>query len=114
MIVRAGLLATLTLTAAAYPVLAQDGGWTHWGADERSSRYAPLNQINADNFGDLEVAWVWRADNFGPTVDNLLRSTPIYTEGKLFGVPGYRRTVVAIDPAKGETLWTFREPPTKR
>ena len=43
-----------------------------------------------------------------------MRSTPIYAEGKLFGVAGYRRTVVAMDPATGETLWTFREPPTKR
>ena len=43
-----------------------------------------------------------------------MRSTPIYAEGKLFGVAGYRRTVVAMDPATGETLWTFREPSTKR
>ena len=56
----------------------------------------------------------WRGDNFGPTVDNILRSTPIYAEGKLFSVAGARRTVVAIDPATGETLWTFREPPTRR
>ena len=100
--------------SAQSPAAAQSGGWTHWGADERSSRYAPLDQINAENFGDLEVAWVWRADNFGPQVDGLLRSTPIYAEGKLFGVAGYRRTVVALDPATGETLWTFREPPTQR
>ena len=93
---------------------AQDGGWTHWGGDERSTRYSPLNQINERNFEDLEVAWVWRGDNYGPTADSVMGSTPIYAEGKLFGVAGYRRTVVAIDPATGETLWTFREPSTKR
>ena len=93
---------------------AQEGGWTHWGADERSSRYTPFDQIDAGNFEDLEVAWLWRGDNYGPTVDNVMRSTPIYAEGKLFGVAGYRRTVVAMDPASGETLWTFREPPTRR
>ncbi len=107
-------LAAFAAAVGASPAAAQSGGWTHWGADERSSRYAPLDQINAENFGDLEVAWVWRADNFGPQVDGLLRSTPIYAEGKLFGVAGYRRTVVALDPATGETLWTFREPPTQR
>ena len=93
---------------------AQDGGWTHWGADERSTRYAPFDQIDAENFEDLEVAWLWRGDNYGPAPDNVMRSTPIYAEGKLFGVAGYRRAVVAMDPATGETLWTFREPPTKR
>ena len=107
-------LATLAALVGAATLAAQDGGWTHWGADERSTRYAPLDQINAENFGDLEVAWVWRGDNFGPRVDPLMRSTPIYAEGKLFGVAGYRRTVVAMDPATGETLWTFREPPTGR
>ena len=93
---------------------AQDGGWTHWGGDEHSTRYTPFDQIDAENFEDLEVAWLWRGDNYGPTVDNVMRSTPIYAEGKLFGVAGYRRTVVAMDPATGETLWTFREPTTKR
>ncbi|MGH7573630.1 MAG: PQQ-binding-like beta-propeller repeat protein, partial [Longimicrobiales bacterium] len=88
--------------------------WTHWGGDAGSTRYSSLDQVDAGNFGDLEVAWVWRGDNFGPTVDNILRATPIYAEGKLFSVAGSRRTVVAIDPATGETLWTFREPPTKR
>src|SRR5690606_3868830 len=29
-------------------------------------------------------------------------------------VAGRRRTVAAIDPATGETLWTYREPPTER
>ena len=98
-------------TAAAQ---AQDGGWTHWGGDERSTRYTPFGQIDAENFEDLEVAWLWRGDNYGPVVDNVMRATPIYAEGKLFAVAGYRRTVVAMDPATGETLWTFREPPTKR
>ena len=104
----------LALSFGVGSVAAQDGGWTHWGGDPGSQRYSSLDQIDADNFADLEVAWVWRGDNFGPTVDNILRSTPIYAEGKLFSVAGARRTVVAIDPTTGETLWTFREPPTKR
>jgi quinoprotein glucose dehydrogenase len=98
-------------TAAA----AQDsGGWAYWGGDAASTRYAPLDLITAANFGDLEVAWIWYATNFSPNDDAMLRATPIYAEGKLFSVAGSRRTVVAIDPATGETLWTFREPETKR
>ena len=32
----------------------------------------------------------------------------------LYSVAGERRTVVAIDPVTGETIWTFREPHTTR
>ena len=117
------LLALLPLTAtaqnaarAAQPASATDGGsaWRYWGGDAGQTRYAPLEQITAENFASLEVAWIWRGDNFGPSADNILRSTPIYAEGKLFGVAGARRTVVAIDPATGETLWTWRMRPPKR
>jgi quinoprotein glucose dehydrogenase len=100
---------------AAGPLAAQPrppSHWSVWGADAHATRYAPLDQITGDNFADLEVAWIWRGDNYGP--DALLRATPIYAEGKLFSVAGTRRAVVAIDPATGETLWMFREPPTKR
>ncbi|NIW24778.1 MAG: hypothetical protein GWN29_09550, partial [Gammaproteobacteria bacterium] len=83
-------------------LLAQDapvGEWRNIAGDAAATRYLPVDQINADNFNDLEVAWVWRGDNFGPGVDYLLRSTPIYVDGLLYTVAGQRRTVVAIDPA---------------
>ena len=92
----------------------ENGEWRFWGGDTRSTRYSPLDQINAENFEDLEVAWVWKGDNYGPFVDNILRSTPIYVNGTLYSVAGQRRTVMAIDPATGETLWIFREPTSKR
>jgi quinoprotein glucose dehydrogenase len=110
------LAAALGAAPAAHAQLpgTENGEWRYWGGDSGSNRYSPLDQINADNFEDLEVAWVWRGDNFGPSVDNILRSTPIYVNGRLYGVAGQRRTAVAIDPATGETLWTFREAPSGR
>ena len=83
--------------------------WAYWGADERSSRYSPLEQVNAENFGDLEIAWRWKAANYGPEPDYIYRATPIYVNGKIYTVAGQRRTVVCIDPTTGETLWMFRE-----
>ncbi|MDP1569199.1 MAG: PQQ-binding-like beta-propeller repeat protein [Vicinamibacterales bacterium] len=83
--------------------------WTHWGGDERSSRYSPLDQVTAANFSQLEVAWRWKANNYGPEPDLIYRATPLYVNGKLYTVAGQRRTVVCIDPATGETLWMFRE-----
>ena len=103
------------------PVLAhaQDRGnpygeWRFQSADSWGTRYSPVDQINADNFGDLEVAWVWQANNYGPEVDYQFKSTPTYIDGILYPVAGQRRTVAAIDPATGETLWTYREPNTTR
>jgi len=90
------------------------GEWHNWGGDQWATRYSPLDQIDGSNFEDLQVAWVWRGDNFGPSVDYILRATPTYANGVLYSVAGSRRTVVAIDPATGETLWTFREPNTAR
>jgi len=90
------------------------GEWRYWGGDAWSTRYSPLDQIDADNFGDLKQAWIWRGDNFGPSVDYILRATPIYAGGRLFTVAGQSRTVAALDPATGETLWIFREPHTTR
>lgn len=103
--------AALGLAAAGHGGLndgTANGEWRYWGGDEASSRYSPLDQINADNFGDLEVAWRWKADNFGPEVDYILRATPLYIKGKLYAVAGQRRTVVSIDPKTGETLWMWR------
>jgi glucose dehydrogenase len=117
----AAAMLLLTFLVAGWPAGAAaqqrgtpDGEWRYWGGDAWSSRFSSLDQINASNFADLEVAWVWRGDNFGPSVNPLLRATPIYAEGKLFTVAGTRRTVAAIDPVTGETLWTFREPQTVR
>ena len=117
-----GLVGSLALAAAVLAsgsVSAQDRGtpfgeWRYWGADAWSTRYSPVDQINGDNFDDLEQAWVWRGDNFGPGVDYILRATPIYVGGKLFTVAGQSRTVVALDPETGESLWLYREPHTTR
>ena len=119
-------LTLITLLVSAGSVHAQGGGtqalergtpfgeWRYWGADAWSTRYSPLDQIDASNFDDLEQAWLWRGDNFGPSPDYILRSTPIYADGRLFTVAGQSRTVSALDPATGEVLWMFREPHTTR
>ena len=90
------------------------GEWRYQSADAWGTRYSPLKQINADNFEDLEIAWIWQGGNFGRTPVSTSKSTPTYIDGLLYTVAGERRTVVAIEPSTGETLWTYREPSTKR
>ncbi len=117
--VAVALLVSAGLTAAGFGLQAQAraepvGEWRYIGGDVYHTRYSALDQITAANFEKLEVAWTWRGDNFGPQVDHIFRSTPIYVDGVLYTVAGQRRTVAAIDPATGETLWVYREPHTTR
>ena len=113
------LAALLLVGLAAAPLAAQnrdmpEGEWRYQSGDAWGTRSSPLNQINAENFGDLEVAWMWRGDNYGPKPSFLSKSTPSYINGKLYTVVGYRRALVSMDPATGETLWTYSEPDTRR
>jgi quinoprotein glucose dehydrogenase len=82
------------------------GEWRYWGADAWSTRYSPLDQINASNFDSLEIAWQWNANAFGS--DEYYRTTPLYANGRLFTVATTRRIAAAIDPSTGETLWMWR------
>ena len=38
--------------------------WRTYGGDLASRRYAPLDQINRDNFKNLKVAWIWKSPDF--------------------------------------------------
>lgn len=82
------------------------GEWRYWGADAWSSRYSPLDQINATNFDSLQVAWQFMAGAFGK--DEYYRTTPIFANGRLFTVASTRRVASAINPETGEALWMWR------
>jgi quinoprotein glucose dehydrogenase len=79
--------------------------WPTYGGDLASTRYAPLDQINKDNFSQLEVAWRFKTDNLGPRPEYNLQSTPLMVNGVLYSTGGTRRAVVALDAASGELLW---------
>ncbi len=108
------LLALAPTAGAAQQAQQGSGEWRYIGGDAAHTRYSPLDRITAENFEDLEIAWIWRGDNYGTTPLATSRSTPLYVDGMLYTVAGERRTVVAIDPESGETIWTFREPHTTR
>ena len=62
-----GSVSPLRPTATVLPELARrtaNGAPT--AAISASTRYAPLDQINADNFNKLEVAWRFKTDALGP------------------------------------------------
>src|SRR5471030_2134270 len=79
-----------------------NGDWTHYTADMRGTKYSPLDQINAANFGSLEVAWRFKTDSLGPRPEYQLEGTPLMVGGLVYSTAGTRRAVVALDAATGE------------
>lgn len=58
-------IALLPTAPAAAQRGAPAGEWPSYGGDVGSTKYSPLDQIDAANFGELEMAWRWRsADGF--------------------------------------------------
>ncbi len=93
---------------------AKNGEWRTYGGDLGSTRYSPLDQINASNFNKLEVAWRFKTDQLGPRPEYNLEATPLMVNGVLYVTAGTRRAAVALDAKTGEMLWMHGENEGKR
>src|SRR5690349_3678581 len=85
----------------------RNGEWPMYTADLRGSKYSPLDQINAQNFNKLEVAWRFKTDSLGPRPEYKLEGTPLMVKGVIYTTAGTRRSVVALDAKTGELMWAF-------
>jgi len=85
-----------------------DTEWRHFAADTANTRYSPLDQINAANFNDLEIAWTVKTDVLGARKEYQFEATPLLVKGRLFLPAGSRRDCIALDAATGELLWMHR------
>src|SRR5258707_452507 len=95
--------------------------WPSYGADLAGTRYRPLDQINAANFSDLEIAWRIKTDNFGDRTESapvVAKDTVIigaaFREGmtprSMRNNKGYVR---GFDVRTGKRLWIFHTIPKK-
>src|SRR5438477_9006698 len=87
----------------------RNGDWPTYNGDIRGSRYSPLDQINADNFNKLEVAWRFKTDNLGTRPEFKLEGTPLVVKGVLYATGGTRRSVFAAKADTGELLCVHAE-----
>jgi quinoprotein glucose dehydrogenase len=85
----------------------KNGDWPMYTADLRGSKYSPLDQINAQNFNKLEVAWRFKTDSLGPRPEYKLEGTPVVVKGVMYTTGGTRRSVVALDAKTGELMWAY-------
>jgi len=104
------LSALVVASAASAQQGTRNGEWHFWGGDAGSTRYAPLDQINAVNAKDLEITWRWRSQLIDGKPDTNWQATPIMVDGVLYVTTGVHQAA-AIDPATGETLWIFNPEP---
>ena len=107
------ILPLTCLIAWAMPVHAQTGAkngeWPTYGGDLGNTRYSPLDQINAGNFNNLEVAWRFKTDFLGPRPEYQFEGTPLMVHGVIYTAAGSRRDAVALDAATGEIIWVHSE-----
>src|SRR5204863_8434910 len=70
---------------------AKNSDWRTYSGDLASTRYSPLDQINAGNFSELQVAWRLRTDVLCGRPDFNLQTAPLMINGVLYATVGSRR-----------------------
>src|SRR5215467_6026771 len=103
------LLTVVAVLPAAAQTGAAGGEWRTYGGDLGNTRYSPLDQINADNFSKLEIAWRFKTESLGPRPEYQFESTPLMVKGRVYSTAGTRRAVVALDAVTGELIWMHSE-----
>ena len=94
---------------------AVNGEWPTYAGDLGGTKYSPLDQIDASNFSDLEIAWRWRSADADLDLDTLraihpdlsilnLRVTPLMVDGVVYAVTPMR-LAVALDAGTGAMRW---------
>ena len=75
--------------------------WLGYGRTYSEKRFSPLDQINAENVGELGLAWF-----LDLAEDRTLSATPLAVDGVLYFTGSYSRTR-AVDARSGKLLWEY-------
>ena len=108
------------VVGAAWTVTGKDDknhDWPAYSGDKASTKYSPLDQINKDTVGKLQIAWrqsgvpeELKAAYPGANAPGNWQNTPLMVDGLLYMSSGVG-TVVALDAATGKVVW-FDVPPS--
>lgn len=92
-------------TSAATAAAGDD--WFSYGRTGEGTRYAPFDQINRGNVGELEVAWTARTGFVADQSQHLQdQNTPLYVDGTLYQCASGSQ-VTALDGVTGQIRWQF-------
>jgi len=87
--------------------------WPVYLADEYSSHYSKLSEINRDNVGQLGFAWEYGTGDDVSDNHAQIQCNPIVIGGVLYATsPGLK--VFALDGASGKRIWEFDPDPQNR
>ena len=78
------------------------GDWLTYHGTYRSYHFSPLTQINADNVGQLKIAWMHQPGR----ATRGLQSMPLVADGILYYSGSYSR-LFALNGATGQVKWSF-------
>jgi alcohol dehydrogenase (cytochrome c) len=78
-----------------------DGDWLMWRRTYDGWGYSPLEEINRDNVGDLQLAWAW-----GMSPGGRSQETPLVHDGILY-LQNSSHLIQALDGATGELIWEY-------
>ncbi len=79
----------------------EPGNWLAHGRTYDEQRFSTLTDINAENVGELGLAWY-----FDVPTERGMEATPIVVDGRMY-VTGSWSIVYALDAATGEELWRY-------
>ena len=80
---------------------AEPHNWLAHGRTFSEQRFSPLDQVNTDNVGSLELAWYVDLDtNRGQ------EATPIVVDGVMYSTSAWSK-VQAVDARTGQLLWQY-------
>jgi quinoprotein glucose dehydrogenase len=92
---------------------AANGEWASYGGDSGSTKYAPLDQIDASNVSKLQIAWKWNSpENELAKSDPMAlgsfahEATPLVVGGVMYTITSHG-VVVALKPESGEEIWNY-------
>ncbi len=84
--------------------------WPAIGGNAGGQRYSALQQITAQNVGNLEVAWVYHTGDVSPGTKThgatAFEATPLVVDDSLYFCTPYNR-IIALDPETGQERWTY-------
>jgi len=79
----------------------EPGNWMTHGRSYDEQRFSPLDQIHADNVGELGLAWFYDLDTTRGQ-----EATPLVIDGRMYLTSAWSK-VFALDAASGRLLWQY-------
>ena len=85
---------------------ADDGQWPSYAADSGSTKYTSLDQIDASNFSQLQMAWRWDSPDADLNFDDVDRDVSFgRLQGKPLMIDGVLYMITSLNQIESGRAW---------